>query len=551
MPPAAHIAGRLAFAYTVVGYVAGLLEDPEETSVLTTILVVAGGSAAAVLLYAAVGGLLGDARVSRECRPSFAGCHRCLRCGPGAVRGPPRLRPRPPARAGRTAMTPAHNSLALTPHGSPDRKPFPVTDRSRLRLVVLGVLVISLVATLIGRLWYLQVLAAPQFRAQALDNQIRDIVTEAPRGEIVDDKGRPLVDNKTALVISVDRIDAASAARRRRGGAAPARQADPQAVPPAAQRDPALRHQTRTATSSSAPCWAGSPYQPIPVSQLKPGHRRRRGGRCRSRRCRRSSPASRRSSPRCGTTRSRTARWRARSSATSARSPPSSSKALPANQQDDRAQHHGRRDRPRAVLREVPAWHAGPEAGHRRPCRRGDRHGQEHPAAAGRRRRHQHRRQGAGDARAAAAGRDQHRAELAATPRTTRRASCSTPGPAAIVAMASDPTYNPASRRRRLTTKQLPRGCSNSQGTRSSTRRSAAPTRRGRRSSRSRRAGSDPDGTMSTGGCLRLPDVLPGPHNFDGESGTGLHLAARGAGRLLRHVLLQARLPGLESRQRT
>jgi rod shape-determining protein MreD len=64
MPPSAHIAGRLALAYTIVGYSAGLLDDPEETSVLTTILVVAGGSAGAVLFYAGVGGLLGDARVT-------------------------------------------------------------------------------------------------------------------------------------------------------------------------------------------------------------------------------------------------------------------------------------------------------------------------------------------------------------------------------------------------------------------------------------------------------------------------------------------------------
>jgi rod shape-determining protein MreD len=64
IPPAAHIAGRMAFAYTIVGYAAGLLEDPEETSVVTTILVVAAGSAGAVLLYAGIGGLVGDARVS-------------------------------------------------------------------------------------------------------------------------------------------------------------------------------------------------------------------------------------------------------------------------------------------------------------------------------------------------------------------------------------------------------------------------------------------------------------------------------------------------------
>ena len=64
MPPAGHIAGRLAFAYTIVGYAAGLLDDREETSVVTTILVVAGGSAAVVLLYAGVGALLGDVRIT-------------------------------------------------------------------------------------------------------------------------------------------------------------------------------------------------------------------------------------------------------------------------------------------------------------------------------------------------------------------------------------------------------------------------------------------------------------------------------------------------------
>ncbi|HTW20876.1 MAG TPA: rod shape-determining protein MreD [Mycobacteriales bacterium] len=64
LPPAGHIAGRLAFAYTVVGYLAGLADDPEETSVLTTILVVAGGSAAVVLVYSGLGALLGDVRVT-------------------------------------------------------------------------------------------------------------------------------------------------------------------------------------------------------------------------------------------------------------------------------------------------------------------------------------------------------------------------------------------------------------------------------------------------------------------------------------------------------
>jgi rod shape-determining protein MreD len=64
LPPAGHIAGRLAFAYTVVGFVVGLFADPDGTPVIRTILLVAGASAGGVLLYSGVGALLGDARVT-------------------------------------------------------------------------------------------------------------------------------------------------------------------------------------------------------------------------------------------------------------------------------------------------------------------------------------------------------------------------------------------------------------------------------------------------------------------------------------------------------
>jgi rod shape-determining protein MreD len=64
VPPADHTLGRLALAYAVVGYAAGLLEDAEERSVLTTVLVVAAGSAVAVIGYAGIGGLVGDERIT-------------------------------------------------------------------------------------------------------------------------------------------------------------------------------------------------------------------------------------------------------------------------------------------------------------------------------------------------------------------------------------------------------------------------------------------------------------------------------------------------------
>jgi rod shape-determining protein MreD len=64
VPPADHTVGRLALAYAVVGYAAGLFEDAEERSVLATVLAVAAGSAVAVIGYAGVGALLGDERIS-------------------------------------------------------------------------------------------------------------------------------------------------------------------------------------------------------------------------------------------------------------------------------------------------------------------------------------------------------------------------------------------------------------------------------------------------------------------------------------------------------
>jgi cell shape-determining protein MreD len=64
MPPTGHFAGELAFAYTVVGYLAGMLDAGEESSVLTIIGVVAGASVAVVLLFAMLGDLLGNAHIT-------------------------------------------------------------------------------------------------------------------------------------------------------------------------------------------------------------------------------------------------------------------------------------------------------------------------------------------------------------------------------------------------------------------------------------------------------------------------------------------------------
>ena len=78
-----------------------------------------------------------------------------------------------------------------------------MSDRSRLRLAILQLLVLSLVGTLLARLWYLQVLAGDQYERIAANNGRGTIAERATRGRILDDMGRPLVTNRTSLVVSV------------------------------------------------------------------------------------------------------------------------------------------------------------------------------------------------------------------------------------------------------------------------------------------------------------------------------------------------------------
>jgi len=81
------------------------------------------------------------------------------------------------------------------------------TTSPRLRMSLLGVIVIGCFVALFARLWYLQVMEAPALAVQASVNRTRTIATEAPRGRIFDAKGRVIVDNRTSLIVSIDRND--------------------------------------------------------------------------------------------------------------------------------------------------------------------------------------------------------------------------------------------------------------------------------------------------------------------------------------------------------
>ncbi len=78
-------------------------------------------------------------------------------------------------------------------------------DRLRLRLLVFGVLLITVFVALFSRLWFLQVLAADEYQVLARENRVRRVDSEPPRGRILDRNGIVLVDNRPTLSVTIDR----------------------------------------------------------------------------------------------------------------------------------------------------------------------------------------------------------------------------------------------------------------------------------------------------------------------------------------------------------
>jgi penicillin-binding protein 2 len=132
---------------------------------------------------------------------------------------------------------------------------------SRRRLLGVYLLVAVMLAALGGRLYYLQVMNTTAFTKLASENQTRDVAVPAVRGQILDDDGAQLVTNQTALVVSVNMMDLEQQAD---GGVAVLHRLSELLRVPYQQ----LADKTRLCTRGvKQPCWAGSPYQPIPVDQ--------------------------------------------------------------------------------------------------------------------------------------------------------------------------------------------------------------------------------------------------------------------------------------------
>jgi penicillin-binding protein 2 len=97
-----------------------------------------------------------------------------------------------------------------------ERRPT-LTPQLAFRVAVIGGVALVMFAIIFFRLWYLQVLSGDNYVAEARENRVRAIKVQAPRGEIVDRHGVPLVVNRSSFSIKVtpDKLPQRRADRRR------------------------------------------------------------------------------------------------------------------------------------------------------------------------------------------------------------------------------------------------------------------------------------------------------------------------------------------------
>ncbi|MGO9875986.1 MAG: penicillin-binding transpeptidase domain-containing protein [Acidimicrobiia bacterium] len=80
-----------------------------------------------------------------------------------------------------------------------------MSDNSRVRVSIVGVVVVVLFSTLLARLWFLQSGPEDSLKVQAVVDSTRVIQTQSPRGEILDRNGEVLVKDAASWAVTVDR----------------------------------------------------------------------------------------------------------------------------------------------------------------------------------------------------------------------------------------------------------------------------------------------------------------------------------------------------------
>jgi penicillin-binding protein 2 len=134
------------------------------------------------------------------------------------------------------------------------------TPRVQIRLVVIQILVLSLLGTLGGRLWFLQIRSGAEYAREASGNHVQQVVQPAVRGDILDARGVPIADNEARLVVSASRTDLLK--MKDDGKGVLTKLAGVLGMKPQEVMD-----KVRLCDSTTPqPCWNGSPYQPIPIT---------------------------------------------------------------------------------------------------------------------------------------------------------------------------------------------------------------------------------------------------------------------------------------------
>ncbi|MFH8573096.1 penicillin-binding protein 2 [Streptomyces sp. NPDC017993] len=134
------------------------------------------------------------------------------------------------------------------------------TSRVTVRLIAIQILVFSLLLTLGGRLWYLQIRNGQEYANEAKSNHVQQVIEPATRGSILDARGVPLADNQTRLVVSASRTELLKMKDDGKGVLGRLSKV-------LGMSEKEIRNKTRLCDAKTPqPCWNGSPYQPIPIT---------------------------------------------------------------------------------------------------------------------------------------------------------------------------------------------------------------------------------------------------------------------------------------------
>ncbi len=86
--------------------------------------------------------------------------------------------------------------------GSSTRVP-PVSPQMALRVAILGGIAVVMFGVIFFRLWYLQVLTGEQYVQEAAANSVRELPIPAPRGQILDRQGQPIVESTVTNAVQI------------------------------------------------------------------------------------------------------------------------------------------------------------------------------------------------------------------------------------------------------------------------------------------------------------------------------------------------------------